>query len=245
MPILIILPTFNECENLPAMLEGIRSSMEEAEILVVDDASPDGTAALARKLAQRLGGIHILERQSKEGLGSAYAAGFKWGFDRSYSIMVQMDADLSHNPIDIPRIVSALHEADLVIGSRYIPGGSIGNWNRPRRLLSRLGCAYARVVLDLPLADPTGGFRAWRAESLQQTDFETTRSAGYAFQIEMAHRATRRGLQIVELPIHFNERAQGRSKMTWKIALSSFFEVTRLRWSPALSIPPGDQARRR
>lgn len=245
MRTLVILPTFNERGNLRAVLEGVRSSMGAAEIVVVDDASPDGTAALARDLATHLGNIHLLQRPSKQGLGRAYAAGFRWGLERGYSRLVQMDADLSHDPGDLPRIVSALDHADLVIGSRYIRGGSISEWNALRRLLSRFGGAYARMLLGLEVSDPTGGFRAWRAEALATMDFETARSAGYAFQIEMAHRAARRGLRMVELPIHFRERSHGRSKMTPGIALAAAFEVPRMRASSDTPDRAGNQPRRR
>lgn len=242
---LVILPTFNERGNLQAVIEGIRASLPEAVVLVVDDSSPDGTAALANELAAQAGQIHLLERPSKLGLGRACAAGFRWGLERGFSRLVQMDADLSHDPAGLPQMIAALEHADLVIGSRYVPGGSIKRWSVLRRLLSRFGCAYARRLLDLDVSDPTGGFRAWRSTALAATHCETARSAGYAFQIEMAHRAARMGLRIREIPIVFRERSHGRSKMTWRIALAAAVDVPRMRLEHAGRKCVGSQARRR
>ena len=221
----VILPTYDEADNLEAVVGGIRASLPEAEILVVDDNSPDGTGRLAEAM-----GLDVLHRPGKAGLGSAYMAGFGYALDRGAGFVVEMDADLSHDPADLPRLLEpACDGADLVLGSRYVTGGGVENWGLERRVLSRLGCSYARRVLGVRVRDLTGGFKCFRAETLRTIDFETVRSEGYAFQVELTYRALARGLRVEEVPITFRDRDAGDSKMSARIALEAIWLVPALR----------------
>jgi dolichol-phosphate mannosyltransferase len=225
---LVIVPTYNERD---AISEAVRRLFDAAgdsvDLLVVDDGSPDGTAEVVRALAGGPHDIHLMERAGKLGLGTAYVAGFRWALERGYWAVVEMDADLSHDPADVPRLLDALGNADLAIGSRYVAGGGVGNWGLLRRLLSRAGNLYARALLGFGVKDSTSGFRAFRAEMLRHLDLESLRSEGYGFQIETAWRVHRRSGRIVEVPIIFVERTHGSSKMSRKIVVEALLSVTR------------------
>lgn len=225
---LIIIPTYNEKENLPTLVAQLRQQVPAAHLLVVDDGSPDGTGSMADGFAASDPQVHVLHRTSKDGLGRAYVAGFLWGLEQGYTRLVQMDADLSHNPADVPRLLAA--DADLVIGSRYVAGGGTVNWGLSRRLLSRGGCLYARTILGLPLQDLTGGFKCWRRAALEAVNLPEIRSNGYSFQIEMTWRALQRGFRAVEIPIVFTDRVDGVSKMSKRIVVEAVGMVWRLRF---------------
>lgn len=223
---LVIVPTYNERDSLPRAVERVFEAVPEGvDVLVVDDSSPDGTAAVARDLAARDERVHLLERPGKAGLGRAYVAGFRWALERGYDAVVEMDADLSHDPADIPRLLGALDRADLVVGSRYVPGGRTENWGLVRRLLSRFGNLYARAWLGFSVRDSTSGYRAFRSETLRAQDLDSVHAEGYAFQIEMVRRIHRAGRRIEELPITFVERELGRSKMSRRIVLEALVLV--------------------
>lgn len=225
---LVIVPTYNERENILEVARRLfESSRGRVALLVVDDGSPDGTAEVVKQIAAGPEDIHLIERPTKQGLGSAYRAGFVWALERGYDAVVEMDADLSHDPADVPRLLDALGEADLVIGSRYVPGGGTRNWGLMRRLLSRFGNAYSRAWLGLPVRDSTAGFRAYRTNWLREIDLETAASEGYAFQVEMTFRTFRAGKRIVEIPITFTERTQGRSKMSRRIVIEALLRIAR------------------
>ncbi|MEX2628052.1 MAG: polyprenol monophosphomannose synthase [Ilumatobacteraceae bacterium] len=229
MHVVVVVPTYNEADNVTAVCEGIRAAVPDAEVLIVDDDSPDGTADLARAVGDRLGGIHVLARPVKTGLGDAYRAGLAAAVERGAEICVQMDADRSHDPVDLPALVSIVeHGADLCIGSRYVPGGITENWPAARRWLSRWGNRYAAGALGLAVNDATAGYRAYRAEALARMDLSTVRAEGYGFQIEMTHRLVRLNGRIVEWPITFRERTEGRSKMSRRIVVEAFGLVLRL-----------------
>ena len=228
----IVLPTYNEAENLEPVVAAILEAMagEGVRILVVDDASPDGTGRIADRLAAAHHEVEVLHRPAKEGLGPAYVAGFGRALTAGAGYVVEMDADLSHDPADVPRLLAAVRDgADLALGSRYIPGGGVENWHPLRRAVSRAGCLYARAVLRVPVRDLTGGLKCFRAEALEAIDYATIRSHGYAFQVELTYRALVRGLRVVELPIVFHERREGESKMTGRIALEAAWLVPGLR----------------
>ena len=224
--VLVVVPTFNERDNILRVLASLLGATTEADVLVVDDSSPDGTQEVVAKLAASNDGVHLLVRPHKMGLGSAYIAGFGWGADRGYEILCEMDADGSHDPAQIPRLIAALKDADLVIGSRYVQGGGVANWSLARRLLSRYANAYVRLWLRLGVKDATSGFRAFRTESVQALDISTVRSEGYGFQIEMTRRLVRSGRRVIEVPISFIERAGGESKMSSRIVLEALINVT-------------------
>ena len=227
MHCLIVLPTYQEATNIAEVLRRIRAAVPAATVLVVDDSSPDGTAAIAEAAASELGNIDVLRRSHKSGLGSAYRDGFGWGLERAFEVIVEMDADLSHDPADLPRLLAAVEDgADLAIGARYVPGGSIPAWSWHRRLLSREGNRYASWALRLPVKDATSGFRAYRAPILAKVDLSQVRADGYGFQVEMAYEVAAHGGSIVELPIRFSERALGRSKMSGRIVLEALVLVT-------------------
>jgi dolichol-phosphate mannosyltransferase len=224
---LVIAPTFLEAENIEEFLRRLRAAVPDADVLVVDDNSPDGTADLAEVAGRELGRVEVLRRPTKTGLGTAYRAGFTVGTERGYAVLVQIDADLSHDPRALPSLLQALNEgADLAIGSRYVPGGSIPHWPWLRRALSRYGNRYAGFVLGTDIADATSGYRAYRADTLKAIDFATTRAKGYGFQIETAYRVWRWGGRIAEVPIIFTDRVRGHSKMTWRIAAEELSLVT-------------------
>ena len=224
---LVVIPTYDERENIEVVLDRIRVAVPDAHVLVVDDGSPDGTADLAEAAGTRLGQIEVLRRSAKGGLGSAYRAGFAHGLAQGHDAFVEMDADLSHNPDDLPRLLAALDAgADLVIGSRYVPGGSIPEWPLHRRLLSRWGNRYVGLVLGLRVRDATAGFRAYRGSLLEEIELQETRTNGYAFQVEMTYAARRAGADIVELPISFSDRERGTSKMSGRIVGEAMLAVT-------------------
>ena len=227
MRVLVVLPTYNESENIDRVLRRIRAALPDAGVLVVDDGSPDGTADMAEKLGVELGGIEVLRRQAKAGLGSAYRAGFAWGLERGWEAFVEMDADLSHEPEALPDLVGPLSQGyDLVIGSRYVPGGEIPNWSWHRRLLSQGGNIYAAALLGLHVTDSTSGFRAYRAEALRLIDLSAVRAEGYGFQIEMAYRVLQHGGMVTEVPIRFVDRVEGKSKMSLAIVVEALLLVT-------------------
>ena len=233
-PVWVILPTYDEAENLEAVVGGIRAALPEATILVVDDNSPDGTGQLAEAM-----GVDVLHRPGKAGLGCAYIAGFAHALNGGAGFVIEMDADLSHDPADLPRLVEpALDGADLVLGSRYVAGGGIENWGLERRVLSRLGCSYARRVLGVQVRDLTGGFKCFRASALHAIEYDTATAQGYAFQVELTYRVHTLGLTVVEVPIRFRERRLGESKMSARIALEAAWKVPALRYGPRRWRPP-------
>jgi dolichol-phosphate mannosyltransferase len=225
--VLVVLPTYNEAENVARVLREIRRALPEGGVLVVDDGSPDGTADIADAVAGEIGGIDVLRRPGKAGLGSAYRAGFAWGLARGWDAMVEMDADFSHEPSALPGLVAPLEAgADLSVGSRYVPGGSIPNWRWHRRLLSEGGNRYAAVLLGMPVSDSTSGFRAYRADMLRKLDLDRIRADGYGFQIEMVHEVLLHGGTVVEVPIRFVDRVEGTSKMSGAIVVEALLLVT-------------------
>jgi dolichol-phosphate mannosyltransferase len=225
--VLVVLPTYNESENIDRVLRMIRKSLPDADVLVVDDGSPDGTADLAESLGQELGQIELLRRSGKSGLGSAYRAGFRWGLDHQYDACIEMDADLSHDPEALPDLVAPLEDGvELVVGSRYVPGGTIPNWAWHRRLISRSGNVYAETLLGLGVRDSTSGFRAYATSVLRRIALDRIRADGYGFQIEMTYQAKRAGATVVEVPISFVDRVEGESKMSTFIVVEAFGLVT-------------------
>ncbi|MBI1350847.1 MAG: glycosyltransferase [Actinomycetales bacterium] len=224
--IVVIIPTFNELTTLPTIVGRVRTSVPEAHILVADDNSPDGTGRLADELAEADDHIHVMHRLGKEGLGAAYLAGFSWALAEGFDVVVEMDADGSHQPEQLPRLLDALRGADLVLGSRWVPGGATVNWPKSRQFISRGGTAYTRIVLGMPIHDATGGYRAFRADTLRKLDLHEVASQGYCFQIDLAWRAVQRGLVVKEVPITFVERTAGVSKMSRKIVAEALWRVT-------------------
>ncbi|MEU6866447.1 polyprenol monophosphomannose synthase [Streptomyces sp. NPDC046876] len=223
---LVIIPTFNEAENIGPIVARVREAVPEAHILVADDNSPDGTGKLADELAAGDDHVHVLHRKGKEGLGAAYLAGFAWGLERDYGVLVEMDADGSHQPEELPRLLTALAGADLVLGSRWVPGGRVVNWPKSREFLSRGGSTYSRLMLDVPIRDVTGGYRAFRRETLEGLGLAEVASAGYCFQVDLARRAVKAGYRVVEVPITFVEREFGDSKMSRDIVVEALWRVT-------------------
>src|SRR5690606_33107537 len=219
-------PTYNEVENLPHILTRVRRAVPTADILVTDDASPDGTGELADRFAAEDPQIHVLHRPGKQGLGAAYVAGFTWARERGYDVVVEMDADGSHAPEQLPQLLQALRHADVVLGSRYVPGGKVVDWPWHRALLSQGGNLYVRLALGMPVRDATGGYRAYRMPALEKLDFESVNSQGYCFQVDLAWRACRQGLRVVEVPITFTERRRGASKMSPAIVREALWRVT-------------------
>jgi dolichol-phosphate mannosyltransferase len=224
---LVVIPTYQEASNIERVLREVRQAAPEVEVLVVDDNSPDGTADEAERAGRALGSVNVLRRPRKSGLGSAYRDGFRWGIDRGFDVLVEMDADLSHEPRALPELLAPTDlGVDLVIGSRYIPGGSIPAWSAGRRALSTWGNRYAAAMLDLPVKDATSGYRAYRAEALEEIDFEKVRADGYGFQIETAYRMAKAGRKLAEVPIRFNDRTDGSSKMSRRIVVEALVLVT-------------------
>ena len=224
--VLVVVPTYNEVENLERILGRLHDSVPDAHALVVDDGSPDGTWELAEKLAAADARVHVLRRTAKSGLGPAYVAGFRWARGQGYDVLVEMDADGSHPPEQLPRLLTALASADLVLGSRYVPGGAVADWPVHRLLLSRMGNRYTRWALRLPLTDATGGYRAARGELIDALHFDDVASQGYCFQVDWAWRAVRSGARVQEVPITFTERVFGRSKMSGSIVREALVRVT-------------------
>jgi dolichol-phosphate mannosyltransferase len=231
-PAWIVLPTYNEAENLEPLVGAVLAAVPEARVLVVDDSSPDGTGAIADRLAAAHDAVEVLHRPRKAGLGLAYVNGFARALAEGAGYVVEMDADFSHAPRDLPRLLDRAREgADLVLGSRYVDGGGVEDWDLLRRLISRAGCGFARRVLGVGIRDLTGGFKCFRASTLRAIDFETVRSEGYAFQVELTYRALARGLRVQEIPITFRERSAGESKMSARIALEAAWLVPALRFT--------------
>jgi dolichol-phosphate mannosyltransferase len=235
-PILAVVPTYNEAPTLHKLVAAFECDAPGVEALIVDDASPDGTGALADRMAATRPWLHVLHRPAKDGLGNAYRAGFAWGLESGYSAIAQLDADLSHPPAILATMMEALERgADLVLGSRYAPGGGSDGWPLHRRIASRLGCALSARALGLPYSDLSGGLKLWRASALATIDVASTRSQGYVFQVETTQRAYRAGLRVVELPFTFRDRTAGQSKMRATIAFEGVRMVARLRrdgWQP-------------
>lgn len=225
MKTLVVVPTFNERENIAEVVERLYAACPDCDLLVIDDSSPDGTGALVDELARSNPHISLMTRPGKSGLGTAYVAGFRYGLERAYEAIVAMDADLSHDPATVPALVGALEDADLAIGSRYIPGGGVSNWSMLRRMLSRAGNAYARMWLRFDVHDATSGFRAYSSRALSKMNLASFRAEGYAFQIETAWRVHLDGGRIVEVPITFEERRHGRSKLSRRIVGEALLRV--------------------
>jgi dolichol-phosphate mannosyltransferase len=225
---IVIVPTYNERENLPNVVARVMATGAPVHILVVDDNSPDGTGQLADEIAARNAAVHVLHRKEKDGLGRAYCAGFKWALERDYEFIFEMDGDLSHNPADIPAFLEAAENAYLVLGSRYSNGIRVINWPLNRLMLSLMAGKYVRMVTGMKISDPTGGYKCFRREALQAIDLEQVRSNGYSFQIELTHKIWRQGMEVAEVPIVFTDRFQGRSKMSGKIVIEALTMVWRL-----------------
>ncbi|MFC7728046.1 polyprenol monophosphomannose synthase [Actinomadura keratinilytica] len=224
--VLVIVPTYNERDNIERLVGRVRKAVPSVDVLVVDDNSPDGTGEVADAMAAADDQVKVLHRTAKNGLGAAYIAGFRWALDHGYDVMVEMDADGSHQPEELPRLLGALTDADLVIGARWVPGGQVRNWPLRREVLSRGANTYARLMLGLPLHDSTGGYRAFRAATLEKIGLDGVDSRGYVFQIDLALRALREGLRVVEVPITFVERTHGASKMNRDIMVEAMWRIT-------------------
>ncbi|WGH93725.1 polyprenol monophosphomannose synthase [Auritidibacter ignavus] len=237
MKVLTIIPTYNEAESLPGTLQRVRVANPEVDVLVVDDNSPDGTGEWADEQATQDSQLHVLHRTEKNGLGGAYLAGFAWGLERGYDVLVEMDADGSHQPEQLHRLLDAVNQADLVIGSRRVPGGKMVNWPWYRKLISMGGSVYPRILLGLKLTDITAGYRAYRADTLRELDLGAVQSKGYGFQVDMTFRTALAGKRIVEVPITFVEREFGESKMSGNIITEALVNVTKwgvqARWETA------------
>jgi dolichol-phosphate mannosyltransferase len=237
--VLVVIPTYNERDNLGPIVRRLHAASPEAHVLVVDDGSPDGTGTLADELADTDERVHVLHRTEKAGLGAAYIAGFRWAMERDYTVLVEMDADGSHAPEDLPRLLDALDDADLVIGSRYVPGGRVVNWPKSREVLSRGGNIYSKLALGVRINDITAGFRAYRRRVLEKLELDGVASHGYCFQVDLTWRTVRAGFTIVEVPITFTEREIGTSKMSGSIVREALLRVTQ--WGLAHRV---EQARR-
>jgi dolichol-phosphate mannosyltransferase len=241
--VLVIIPTYNEAENLRHIVDRVRYAVPEADVLVADDNSPDGTGEIADEIAAADSHVAVLHRPGKQGLGNAYLAGFAWAKERGYDAVVEMDADGSHAPEELPRLLDALTDADLVIGSRYVPGGKVLNWPVHRLLLSKGGNLYTRLALGMPVNDATGGYRVYRMTALDKMDVDTVASQGYCFQVDLAWRAHKNGFRVIEVPITFAERQRGTSKMSSSVVREALWRVTvwgsraRLRALAALMSP--------
>jgi dolichol-phosphate mannosyltransferase len=226
---LVVVPTYNEAENINNLLFQLTREVPEVDVLVVDDNSPDGTQDIVKRFAKHTPRVHLMARAGKGGLASAYIAGFKWGLERDYETLIEMDADMSHRPTDVARFLEELKTNDAVIGCRYIDGGRIEGWSVLRQCISRGGNIYAQTVLRLPFKDLTGGFNGWRRAVLEKIQIDTIKSKGYAFQVELKCRAFRAGFKLVEIPIHFENRKLGHSKMTGGIVWEAAFRVLEMR----------------
>jgi dolichol-phosphate mannosyltransferase len=237
--VLVVVPTYNEADNVAQIVGRVRAAVPTAYVLVADDNSPDGTGKLADALAEDDDHVQVLHRPGKQGLGAAYIAGFRWAAEQGFDVVVEMDADGSHAPEELPRLLDALRDADLVLGSRWVPGGRVVNWPKSRMVLSRGGNLYTRLVLGLPLGDATGGYRAYRRTVLDSLDLAAVASQGYCFQVDLAWRVAREGYRVVEVPITFTERERGQSKMSSSIVREALWRVTV--WGAAARV---EQARR-
>jgi len=227
MRTLVVLPTYNEILNVEQMLRALRQAVPDCDILVVDDGSPDGTGDRAEALSAELGSIELLRRSTKSGLGGAYRAGFAWGIEHGYDHFVEIDCDFSHDPLALPKLLDAARDHDVVIGSRYVKGGTIPQWTFSRRMLSRGGNQYASLMLGLGVSDSTAGYRVYSKDALERIDYQTVSADGYGFQIEMTYRAKRAGASIVEVPISFTDRERGESKMSGAIVIEALWLVTK------------------
>jgi dolichol-phosphate mannosyltransferase len=236
--ILVIVPTYNEADDITAVAGRLRAAVPEADLLIADDNSPDGTGKLADEMADSDEHVHVLHRPGKQGLGAAYLAGFRWGIERDYDVLVEMDADGSHRPEELPRLLTALEQADLVLGSRWVAGGRVVDWPKSREWLSRAGSAYSRFMLRMPVRDVTGGYRAFRTETLTGLGLEEVRSQGYCFQVDLARRAVAAGFQVAEVPITFVEREHGVSKMSRAIIIEALWRVTAWGLTSRLGLDP-------
>ena len=240
MKFLIVIPTYNEIQNLKGLTEAVFQvvdskahlyGVKEVNVLVVDDNSPDGTGKLADEIAKKETRLNVLHRNEKNGLGKAYVAGFAWALDRGYDAICEMDADFSHNPTYLPEFWRLLKDHDVVMGSRYVPGGGVRNWGLTRQVISRGGSVYARAILGMPVNDMTGGYNAWRRSVLEAVDISTLRSEGYAFQIELKWRAWKKGFKLTEFPILFEDRTAGKSKMNKRIIVEAMMRVAGMKMS--------------
>ena len=225
---LVIIPTYNERENIPAMAERLLKLPVSIDLLIVDDNSPDGTGQVADELAARYAWIHVLHRKEKNGLGRAYCAGFAWALERGYELIMEMYGDFSHNPDDIPKFIEAAKNADLVLGTRYLGGIRVMNWPMQRLLLSTAAARYVQWITGMPFSDPTGGYKCFRRRALQEINLEAVRATGYSFQIELTHTIWLKGMRVAEVPIVFTDRLQGTSKMSPKIVREALLMVWRL-----------------
>ncbi len=226
---LVIIPTYNEIENLKSLFPALMNLSEKFDVLVVDDSSPDGTGNFVIENSKMNSRIHLLSRAKKEGLGKAYIAGFKWGIEKGYDILTEMDADFSHRPADLNEILKKIEITDVLIGSRYVPGGATVNWGVLRKIISKGGGIYSRMILGYPIQDWTGGFNSWKVEVLKKINLDTIQSNGYSFQIELKYKASKHGFKVVEHPIVFEDRRVGQSKMSLKIVLEAFYKVWMIR----------------
>jgi Glycosyltransferases involved in cell wall biogenesis len=227
----LVVPTYNEAENIESFVEAARSKLPaSAQVLIVDDNSPDGTGAKADRLAERHDNVSVMHRRHKEGIGPAYIAGFRRALAGGADLVLEMDSDFSHDPAYLPRLLEATERADLVLGSRYVPGGGVSDWGPLRRAISRGGSAYARLVLGVDVRDLTGGFKCFRREVLEAIDLDSIQARGYAFQVEMTYRAIRRGFRVVEVPIVFRDRRAGSSKMDGSIVAEAIWQVPQMRF---------------
>ncbi len=225
---LIVVPTYNERENLPRMVARLLALPVKVDLLVVDDNSPDGTGKLADELAAKHPEVHVLHRKEKNGLGRAYLAGFKWALEKGYEFIFEMDGDFSHNPDDVPAFLEAAQNADLVLGSRYVNGIRIINWPLSRLMLSKGAAMYVQIITGMPITDPTGGYKCFRRRALEVLNLDEVKSNGYSFQIELTHKLWRNGYRVAEVPIIFTERVQGHSKMSGHIVREALIMVWRL-----------------
>jgi len=239
--VLVIIPTYNERENIESLAADVLAQGERIDLLVVDDGSPDGTGDLADALARKLHRVHVIHRAAKQGLGTAYVAGFQYALAHGYDRVIEMDADYSHRPEDLPRLIAASDEADVVVGSRNVPGGRAEDWSFLRHLVSKGGSLYARMLLGIPIKDCTSGFKCFRRAAIELLDLPALRSNGYAFQVEVNHACAQAGLRFAEVPIVFPDRTRGQSKMSWHIAVEAAWLVLRIRLgitrAPLLQLP--------
>ena len=241
MRVLVIIPTYNERENIESLVAAVLTQDEGIDLLIVDDGSPDGTGDIADALATRIDRVHVIHRAGKQGLGMANVAVFQYALAHGYDRVIEMDADFSHRPEDLPRLIAASDDADVVIGSRNVPGGRAEDWSLIRHLVSKGGSLYARVLLGIPIKDCTSGFKCFHRAAIELLDLPALRSNGYAFQVEVNHACARAGLRFAEVPIVFPDRTRGRSKMSWHIAVEAAWLVLRIRLgitrAPLLKLP--------
>lgn len=232
MKSLVIIPTYNERENVAAITSAVMAATaDDTHVLVVDDSSPDGTGEIVKELMRSHPRLKLLSRAQKQGLGRAYIAAFRWGLENGYDLLVEMDADFSHRPVDLVKILGHAKKTDFVIGSRYVPGGMAVNWGILRKIISRGGSLYSRLILGFPIQDWTGGFNAWSRKVLQSIDLDSIKSEGYSFQIELKYRSLKKNFQTVEVPIIFEDRRVGKSKMSFKIVIEAFVRVWGMRFT--------------